>query len=309
MTRVLFAAGDTRWQDYETPLRDAFTGAGLTVDLSTDAAPEMVDYIIYAPDSAVKDFRPFSRLKAVLNLWAGVEGIVGNDTLTVPLCRMVEDGLTEGMVEWVTGQVLRHHLGFDRYIKGTTPPWDPVFPPLARDRSVGILGLGTLGQACAASLAGLNFRVSGWSRSAKTQDSVATYHGANGLKTVLSQSEILVLLLPSTKDTENTLDARALALLPKGAVIINPGRGPLIDDDALLAALNQGQVSHATLDVFRREPLPTDHPFWPHPRITITPHVASETRAASAARAIAENIRRGETGTPYLHVVDRVSGY
>jgi glyoxylate/hydroxypyruvate reductase A len=127
--------------------------------------------------------------------------------------------------------------------------------------------------------------------------------------TVLQQAEIAVLLLPDTPATENTLDARRLALMPEGAVILNPGRGPLIDDDALLAALDTGRIGHATLDTFRTEPLPPGHPYWAHPRVTVTPHIASETRASSASRAIAENIRRGEAGLPFLHLVDRDRGY
>lgn len=126
---------------------------------------------------------------------------------------------------------------------------------------------------------------------------------------MLRQSQILILLLPSTAATENTLNAETLAMLPKGAFIINPGRGPLIDDNALLAALDSGQIGHATLDVFRVEPLPQDHPFWAHPKVTVTPHIASETRAPSASRAIVENIRRGEAGEPFLYLVDRSAGY
>ncbi len=126
---------------------------------------------------------------------------------------------------------------------------------------------------------------------------------------MLATSEILVLLLPLTPATRNVIDARALALMPEGAVIVNPGRGALIDDEALLASLDAGHTGHATLDVFRTEPLPPDHPFWGHPRVTVTPHIAAETRPASAARVIAENIRRGEAGEPFLHLVDRNTGY
>jgi len=126
---------------------------------------------------------------------------------------------------------------------------------------------------------------------------------------VLKTAEILILLVPLTDETENLLDAGRLALLPKGAVILNPGRGPLIDDDALLAAIRTGQISQATLDVFRIEPLPVDHPFWAEPRITVTPHIASATRPESASDTIAENIRRGEAGEPFVHLVDRKAGY
>ncbi len=309
MTVVLFAAGRRRWGTYEGPLTSALSKAGVAAEVVTEADPEIVDYIIYAPGVALVDFRPFTRLKAVLNIWAGVEGVVGNETLTVPLCRMVEEGLTDGMVEWVTGQVLRHHLGLDRYITGTDPAWDPVFPPVARGRTVGILGLGELGSACAVALAALKFNVLGWSRSEKTIPGVETHHGPEAFEGVLERTEILVLLLPASPATENIINARAFACLPKGAVVINPGRGPLIDDDALVAALDAGHVAHATLDVFRTEPLPDDHPYWSHPRVTVTPHVASETRVDTAVTVLAENIRRGEAGEPFLHRVDRALGY
>ena len=173
-------------------------------------------------------------------------------------------------------------------------------PPLARDRTVAVLGLGVLGAACARALSALNFRVLGWSRSAKSIDGIETTHGEDGLDATLRQADIVILLLPDTPATENTLNARTLALLPRGAVIVNPGRGPLIDDDALLQALDSGQVGHATLDVFRTEPLPPEHPYWAHPRVTVTPHIASETRPISAARVIAEKhpARRGRRAVP-----------
>ncbi|KPQ15634.1 MAG: bifunctional glyoxylate/hydroxypyruvate reductase GhrA [Rhodobacteraceae bacterium HLUCCO18] len=308
---VLFAAKTERWEQYEGPLRTAFDAAGLgDATLTTEADPAEVDYIIYAPNSGLTDFTPFTRLKAVLNLWAGVEDVTGNPTLNVPLARMVDDGLTEGMVEWVTGHVLRHHLGMDTHIHGQDGVWRAgSAPPLARDRTVAVLGLGVLGAACARALSALNFRVLGWSRSAKSIDGIETAHGEDGLDATLRRAEIVVLLLPDTPATENTLNARTLALVPRGAVIVNPGRGPLIDDDALLQALDSGQVGHATLDVFRTEPLPPEHPYWAHPRVTVTPHIASETRPISAARVIAENIRRGEAGEPFLHLVDRGAGY
>jgi glyoxylate/hydroxypyruvate reductase A len=149
--------------------------------LTTEASPEEVDYIVYAPNSGLTDFTPFTRLKAVLNLWAGVEDVTGNPTLKVPLARMVDDGLTEGMVEWVTGHVLRHHLGMDTHIHGQDGVWRAgSAPPLARDRTVAVLGLGVLGAACAQALAALNFRVLGWSRSPKAIEGVETAHGRMG---------------------------------------------------------------------------------------------------------------------------------
>lgn len=308
MINALFAAHDTRWDTYAAPLKAAFQAKGLEVDLRQDFPPEAVDYIVYAPNSPLQDFAPYIRCKAVLNLWAGVERIVGNPTLTQPLCRMVDPGLTRSMVEWVTGHVLRYHLDIDASI-ARQDRWQPFVPPLAEERPVTFLGLGELGQACAQALTQLGFPVSGWARTPKNLPGVTCYHGPDGLEPALSTAEIVVLLLPDTKETENILGARTLAALPKGARILNPGRGPLIDDAALLAALDTGQVAHATLDVFRTEPLPAEHPYWAHPRVTVTPHIAAETRPITASRVIAENIHRGETDQPFLYLVDRLQGY
>jgi len=310
MPTILFAAAAERWETYEPPLRAALQAQGLGhAVLGIDCDPDDVDYIIYAPNSDVQDFSAFPRLRAVLSLWAGVEGIVGNTTLRVPLTRMVDAGLREGMVEWVTGHVLRHHLGFDAHIHGQDGTWRPDAPPLARNRTVAILGLGALGAACASTLARLNFNVTGWSRSPKSLPEIETYHGPDGLDACLATAQIAVLLLPDTPATENTLNARTLALMPRGAVILNPGRGPLIDDSALLAALDTGQIGHATLDAFRVEPLPKGHPFWTHPRVTVTPHIASETRPQTASESIVRNIARAEAGQPLHHLVDRRLGY
>ena len=172
-----------------------------------------------------------------------------------------------------------------------------------------MLGMGALGTACARALAALNFPVTGWSRSPKTVAGIPCLHGDDGLEAALKGAQIVVTLLPKTPHTENLLDARRLAFLPMGAVILNPGRGALIDDAALLAALDAGRVGHATLDVFRTEPLPKDHPFWSHPRVTVTPHIAADTRALSASRVIVENIRRGQAGEDFINLVDRTRGY
>lgn len=309
MAGVLFAASPALWQDYEAPLRSALSEAGVTARLAPDLPASEVDYIVYAPSSAVQDFSVFPRLKAVLNLWAGVETVTGNPTLRVPLARMVDDGLTRGMVEWVAGHVLRHHLGMDAHIRGLKGEWRKDVPPLAPQRRVSILGLGELGFACAGALRDLGFDVAGWSRRPKSVPGIACLDGPAGLDAALARAEILVLLLPDTPATRDLLDAGRIAALPRGAVVINPGRGTLIEEDALLAALESGHLGHATLDVFRTEPLPPRHPFWTHPRVTVTPHIASETRPDSAARVIAENIRRGETGEPLLHLVDRAAGY
>lgn len=304
MLTVLFAT-PSLWAEFEPSLTRALHEAGIAARLVQEAPPEEVDYIVYSPISPLQDFTPYTRVKAVLNLWAGVEKIVGNQTLTQPLCRMVDPGLTEGMVEWVVGHTLRHHLGMDCHIVNPDHVWEQVCPPLARERPVTILGMGALGSASAAALRALNFPVTGWSRTEKP----GCLHGEAGLAKALSCAAILVTLLPKTPETESLLNADRLARLPKGAVIVNPGRGALIDDDALLAALDAGHVGHATLDVFRVEPLPKDHRYWSHPRVTVTPHIAADTRPSSSSRVIAENIRRGGAGEPFLHLVDRTRGY
>ncbi|WP_299601893.1 glyoxylate/hydroxypyruvate reductase A [uncultured Tateyamaria sp.] len=306
---VLFAATEDRWTEYEAPLRKEIAAVGVDAHIATDIPADKVDYIVYAPNSEVKDFTPFTRAKAVLNLWAGVEAIVGNPTLHLPLARMVDPALTQGMVEWVTGHILRLHLGMDAHINAAPGTWEPKAPPLSFDTRVTVLGLGELGAACAMALAGLGFAVTGWSRSQKDIPGITCLSGADGLDQALSIADYCILLLPKTPATENTLNARTLALMPEGACILNPGRGPLIDDEALLAALDTGHIDHATLDVFRVEPLPADHRYWTHPRVTVTPHVASETRAAYSSKTVAENVRRGEAGEPFLYLVDRSAGY
>lgn len=308
---ILFSAPAADWPKYGQQLKAALTEAAIDAHVAPDGFdPGEVDYIVYAPNAALTDFTPFSRCKAVLSLWAGVERIVSNPTLTQPLCRMVDPGLTEGMVEYVTGHVLRHHIGMDAHILGQDGIWrNRVNRPIARERPVGVLGLGELGRACAEALSDLNFPVMGWSRSPKSVAGIACHSGDDGLETVLRAAQILVLLLPLTEDTRDLLDARRLAMLPEGTFIVNPGRGPLIDDTALLAALDAGHIGHATLDVFRAEPLPPDHPYWAHARVTVTPHIAADTRAITATRVIAENIRRSEAGEPLLYRVDRARGY
>ncbi|MCO6383218.1 glyoxylate/hydroxypyruvate reductase A [Oceanicola sp. 502str15] len=308
---ILLSARPALWDPYSTALPRACAAAGLDVTLhrAGEIAPGEVDYVVFAPNGPVEDFAPFTRAKAALSLWAGVEQIVGNETLRMPLARMVDSSLTEGMVEWVTGMVLRHHLGIDRHIVNPEQKWQFVIPPLARDRVVTVLGTGALGAACAKALVGLNFQVRGWSRSMKQIEGVESFAGDEGFWQALEGAGIVVLLLPDTPATENVMSTRAFAAMAEGSFVINPGRGPLIDEAALLAALESGQVAHATLDVFRQEPLPEGHAFWAHPQITVTAHTASETRVGSASEAVAENIRRAEAGEPLVGLVDRAAGY
>lgn len=312
--KVLFAAPDRLWPDYREALPRAFAKAGVAAALSREHSPEEVDWIVYAPGGPVSDFSPFTCAKGVLSLWAGVERIIGNATLRIPLARMVEEGLRQGMTEWVLGHALRHHLGIDFHLLHQDGVWrhdgPHGVPPLAAERPVTVLGLGELGLAAAEALAQVGFPVTGWSRTPKVAPALArTLHGPDGLAQALTDAQIVVLLLPRTPGTENLMDRHRLALPARGFALLNPGRGALIDDEALLAALDEGQVGHATLDVFRQEPLPPDHPFWGHPGVTVTPHIAADTRVETAARVVAENVRRGEAGEPLLHLVDRQVGY
>ncbi|MHA3915515.1 2-hydroxyacid dehydrogenase [Halovulum sp. GXIMD14793] len=311
MLNILFSARPGTWDDYAETLPKALQEAGVEANILLECdAPETIDYVVYAPSGGLADFTPFTNCRAVLSLWAGVERIVTNDSLTQPLCRMVDPGLEEGMRDWVTAHVLRHHLNIDADILNQDGIWrQQPLSPLARNRRVGILGLGALGTCCSTALAGLGFEVSGWSRRPHQIDGVDCLSGSEGLEAILRSSEILVLLLPLTPETWNLLDTDRLALMPKGAVIINPGRGPLIDDEALVTALDSGALGHATLDVFREEPLPSAHPFWAHSKVTVTPHIASATRPDTAAQVVARNIARDQRGLPLLHVVDRERGY
>ena len=223
---------------------------------------------------------------------------------------MVDEGLTQGMKEWVLGHVMRYHLGIDLHIFGQDGQWrDWSTPPLASHRTVTILGLGALGAECANALAKVGFKVRGWSLTEKSICNVICHHGFKGLEKSLFGSEIVVLLLPSTRATENIINKKTISYLSKNAVIINPGRGTLIDETALLKSLDDGKLAHATLDVFRQEPLPADHLFWQHPKITVTPHIASETRPTTASQVIATNIDRFEKGKPLLYQVNFEAGY
>lgn len=315
MAPIVVYAGSAEKRDvYEKHLAAAARNAGLEIDLHMDldgVDPGKVDYLVYSNDGPVTDFRPFTRLKGILNLWAGVDTLLKRDPPEdMPIVRMVEDGLTLGMIDYVSGHVLRHHLDVDRYIHSSPiAEWEVDFPPLARDRTVGVLGLGALGAACAVALARHGFRVIGWSRSQKQIEGVECRAGDDGLDETIAQAEILVLLLPYTAETERILNARRIALMPLDACLVNAARGQLIDHMALLDALNAGLLRHATMDVFDVEPLPPDDPYWTHPRVTVTPHIASVTRPETASVAIIEQIARRERGEPFLHVVDRTRGY
>lgn len=301
--RVRFSAPSGSWDRWAPAL-----GAALPqMDLQRDGDPASFEAIIYAPGGDITDFAPYHRVRLVQSLWAGVERIVTNPTLTQPLARMVDPGLARGMAEYCTGWTMRAHLGMDGHAQDGIWRNDAV-PPLAPERPVTILGMGELGRATAAMLGTLGFPVTGLSASGRPVDGV-TVRPVTDLDRLLPKAQILICLLPDTPDTRGLLNAHRLSLLPQGAWIINPGRGTLIDDQALLAALDGGRPAHAVLDVFHTEPLPAAHPFWTHPNVTVTPHIAAETRPETAAPVAADNLTRAMSGRPVRHLVDRTKGY
>jgi glyoxylate/hydroxypyruvate reductase A len=223
---------------------------------------------------------------------------------------MVEPGLTQGMREYVLLHVLRHHRDMPRLARQQAARrWEPFASPLAQERGVGVMGLGILGADAAAALAAVGFRVAGWSRRPKALPGIESFAGEDGLAPFLARSEILVCLLPLTPATAGILDARLFAALPPGAALVNAARGEHLVEADLLAALGGGQLSGATLDAFRSEPLPPEHPFWGHPLIRVTPHNASLTRPETGARSMAEAIRRILAGAAPANLADRGAGY
>ena len=178
-----------------------------------------------------------------------------------------------------------------------------------RDKKVGFLGIGELGSDAAGKAAALGFDVAGWSRTEKKIDGITSFYGADGLVPFLNRTEILIILLPLTDSTKGIINKDTLAALPEGASIINCARGAHVVDEDLIAALDSGHINAATLDVFHVEPLPEDHPYWTHPKVTVTPHVASLTVPSSAADWMEENIKLIEAGKPPLNTVDVKKGY
>ena len=304
---------------YEENLKRSLSELGLpSFTLSDETAEKVneVEFIIYSPVQASdgttieRDFSSYKNLRAVLSLYAGVEYLTKSPTLNCPLVKMVDEGLTSGMVEWCVAHTLRIHLGIDRHIMGQDGTWRKnIKPILARDRKVGILGLGSLGQPTASALNLIGFDVHGWSRSEKKLGDISCYCGDNGLKKILATSEILIILLPLTKETFHIINYKTLSYMPKSAALINAGRGGLINDKALLESLRAGHVAQATLDVFNEEPLPPTHPYWLHPKVTVTPHIAADTVVQTSSRSLAKNIQLIIQGKTPLGLVNKIRGY
>jgi len=256
--------------------------------------------------------REFPNLKAIFSLGAGVDHIFRDPDLPpgVPIVRLIDAALTRGMSEYVLHWALHFHRNFHRYARQQREGiWKQLPLTPISETSVGVMGLGELGGDAAAALAGLGFRVAGWSRGPKKLEGVECFHGHHALEPFLGLSQILVCLLPLTPETEGILHAGTLARLPRGGYLINPARGALVAEEDLLAALDSGHIAGAVLDVFRAEPLAPGHPFWSRPGVTVTPHVASITDPRSAAREIAANMERIEKGEPPVGVADPETGY
>lgn len=251
-------------------------------------------------------------LELILSLNAGVDRLLACPGLppAVPIVRMAERGLTEGMVEWVLAQVLAWHRQLFAYDADQRAGlWRPRPEVLASERTAVVLGAGALGGPVARALAGVGLATRVWSRTHRDLAGVRSFAGPAALDEALAGADILVSVLPLTPQTAGLIDAAALAALAPGALVVNGGRGACLVEADLLAALASGQVSQAALDVFTVEPLPSGHPFWSHPGVRISPHVAAPTHARTAAAAIAETIAGHERGEAVGPLVDRVRGY
>lgn len=272
--------------------------------------PADIDYALIwaAPDRMLHDL---PNLRLVFSVGAGVDHLLGDAVPAgIPVVRMIDPALTEGMVEYVLYHVLRHHRRMPLYeARQRRREWvthDQVRPG---ERQVGMLGLGELGGECARALAALGFDVAGFSRRRRALEGVTCFAGDDEFAAFLRRSTILVCLLPLTGATRGLLDAGLFRRLPEGTVLIHAGRGPQLVEADLLAGLDEGRPGHAVLDVFNDEPLPADHPFWGHPQITVTPHIASLTHPETGAMRVAEGIARDRAGQLPEGAVDPARGY
>lgn len=253
----------------------------------------------------------FPNLEVLFSSGAGVDQFdVTKLPATLPVVRMVEPGIVRGMVEYVTHAVLGLHRDMAQYARQQAEGvWKPLPVLTAGERRVGVLGLGSLGQAVLAQLVGLGFDCAGWSRSRHEVEGVECHAGADALPGFLARTDILVCLLPLTDSTRGFLNAALFAHLPEGASLVHVGRGPQLVEADLLDALASGRLAEAVMDVTDPEPLTPGHAFWTHPRIRLTPHIASMTQPLTAARAVIDNLRRFETGEPMVGLIDRALGY
>ncbi|KEA54254.1 2-hydroxyacid dehydrogenase [Mangrovibacter sp. MFB070] len=271
---------------------------------------EPVDFLVaWQPPENIAHH--FPHLKALFSVGAGADQFdYAALPADLPVVRMIEPGLTQGMVEYITFAVLALHRGMPRYLhQQQQREWLAHACPLASTRRIGVMGLGELGQAALRQLRSLGFDCGGWSRTPHEIDGVACWHGQAQLAGFLARTDILVCLLPLTETTRGLLNSDLFSQLPAGAALVQAGRGPQLNHTDLLAALENGQLQAAILDVTDPEPLPATHPLWQHPGVWITPHIASQTQVESAASALLENIRRWQHGAPMHGVIERNRGY
>jgi glyoxylate/hydroxypyruvate reductase len=308
--RITFCCTDTKAQPWLDGLRAALPHASVEL-WSPGAGPS--DYaVVWAPPQAFFDEQV--ALKGIFNIGAGVDALMKlRLPANVPVVRLDDAGMSVQMAEYVCHAVIRHFREFDAYEADVLGgKWSYRKPRLRSDFPVGVMGLGVLGERVSRALAQFDFPVLGWSRSPKTVEGVRCFSDETGFTDFLAATRVLVCLLPLTPDTEGILRRDTLAQLLPGAYVINVARGAHLVDDDLLAAMASGHVAGATLDVFHVEPLPAEHPFWHHPKITITPHTSARTLREESIAQIAGKIRALDQGVPIASiagVVDLKKGY
>lgn len=276
----------------------------------TDAQKQDCEIAIIANPNP-QDLLSLPNLKWVHSLWAGVDRIM-NELVSPPfsIVRLLDPELSQVMSEAVLAWTLYLHRDMPTYARQQREKlWVELPMVKAQDRRIGVLGLGALGGVSAQRLAQNGFSVAGWSRNPKQIDGISCFYGEDGLASLLSQSDILVCLLPLTPDTTGLLNEQSLSHLPEGASVINFARGPIIDDQALLAKLEKRHISHAVLDVFMQEPLPDQHPYWANSNVTVLPHISAPTHPMSASKTVAENVRRYRLDGTLPASVNPVLGY
>lgn len=309
---LLIATGQTDWIPDED-LRDELRVLAPDTDIRTEADPGPLDDITMIAVSRLPTGLParLPNLQLVQKLGAGVETIVAHPALPahVRVTRLKPEAPAQEIAEYCLAYILRGQRNMAAHAEAQARcAWEPVAPRAAQDTTVGVLGLGHIGGRTAIMLRDHGFRVLGWSRSAKAIDGVDCRHGLDALYDVLGACDYVAAILPSTTETRGMINAETLARFKPGATFLNAGRGDLVDEAALLAALDTGPLTQAVLDVVSAEPLPPDNPLWNHPCVTITPHV-SGWHLGDAMRDVVENYRRLTAGAHLLHEVDRARGY
>ena len=272
---------------------------------------EDIEYFL-GNDLPEGEFARLPNLKLIAGTRVGVEGLTKDPSLPrhVPIIRNTDRQRAATMTGWVLYHVIRHHRHFAEFAANQQArTWKHLpFTAPAKLR-IGIMGLGTLGSTVGRALDGLMYSVAGWSRSRKTIPGIESFAGPDELESFLARSDILIAVLPKTPATDDLLDAARFAMLPRGAYFINCGRGTTVDEDALIAALDSGHLSGAALDVFKVEPLPAEHAFWQHPKITLTPHYSCTGSAAYGAEGVIEAITKIRAGETLTNIVDHAEGY